>query len=187
MGPLISVIVPVYNVEDYLSKCVASILAQSYKNLQVILVDDGSTDRCPEICDDIAKRESRVQTIHKKNGGLSSARNAGIDAANGDFLAFVDSDDYIAPDMYEYLYRNMAETESDISICGKYVVYENGRLILKQDQSILCLVMDSEEAIRRMCSFRDYDTSSCDKLYKRELFSSIRFPLGKLCEDWYTT
>ena len=185
MQPLISVIIPVYKVEKYLPKCIESVLNQTYRNLEIILVDDGSPDQCPVICDKFSRRDSRVKVIHKKNGGLSSARNAGIDISKGDYLAFVDSDDYIAPNMYEFLYNLIIEKGADISICGRYVVYENGKTVIKGKKNIR-LVMDSEDAIRKMCSFCFFDASSCDKLYKKSMFSSIRFPVGKLCEDWYT-
>ena len=115
MEKLISVIVPVYNVEEYVEKCVLSIINQTYKNLEIILVDDGSTDNSGKICDEIAIKDNRIKVIHKKNGGLSDARNVGIDIAKGDYLGFVDSDDYIDPDMYSILLNNMNLTFSDIS------------------------------------------------------------------------
>ena len=114
----ISVIVPVYKVEPYLRRCVDSILAQTHKNLEVILVDDGSPDGCPAICDEYAAKDSRVKVIHKENGGVSSARNAGLDTATGDYIGFVDSDDWIEPDMYEDLLGALKETEADFSMCG---------------------------------------------------------------------
>ena len=186
MQPVISVIVPVYKVEAYLPKCVESILAQTYQNVEVILIDDGSPDRCPAICDEFAHRDSRIKVVHKENGGLSSARNTGIDIAKGDYFAFVDSDDYIAPNMYEFLYSRMSEKQADISICGRYVVFESGKAVTKSNKNVIRLVMNSEDAIRNMCTFRYFDTSCCDRLYKKTVFSSIRFPTGKLCEDWYT-
>ena len=119
--PLVSVIVPVYKVEKYLDKCVESIVGQTYKNLEIILVDDGSPDNCPAMCDKWADRDSRIKVIHKQNGGVSSARNAGIDAVQGEFIGFVDSDDWLEPDMYDCLVKNALEYNADISRCGYFV------------------------------------------------------------------
>ncbi len=119
----ISIIVPVYKVEPYLRKCVDSILAQTFTDFEVILVDDGSPDNSGKICDEYASKDSRVRVIHKENGGLSSARNAGIDVARGKYLGFVDSDDYIEKDMYELLYDNIVKEQADLSICGIYDIY----------------------------------------------------------------
>lgn len=185
MLPLISVIVPIYNVEKNLPRCLNSILEQTYQNLEIILVDDGSSDHSPQICDSYAQRDSRIKVIHQKNSGPSLARNAGINAANGTFLTFVDSDDYIASNMCEFLYDLILENQADISICGRFFAFENGDLEAK-DMKNVQLVMDSEKAIRNMCTFRYYDTASWCKLYKKSLFNSIRFPAGKICEDWYT-
>ena len=115
-------IVPVYKVEMYLEKCVRSILLQSYNDLEVILVNDGSPDGCPAICDDFAAKDARVRVIHKENGGLISARNAGLDIASGEFIAFVDSDDYILPDMYEKMHAKLIEEKADICVCGYKMV-----------------------------------------------------------------
>ena len=123
--PLISVIVPVYNVQKYVRKSVESILQQTYKNLEIILVDDGSTDESGKICDTLARSDNRVTVIHKKNGGLSDARNAGLDRATGELIGFVDSDDYIEKNMYEVLEERMRINEADISCCGRYVVQES--------------------------------------------------------------
>ena len=116
--PKISVIVPVYKTEGLLDRCVESIVGQTYKNLEIILVDDGSPDNCPAICDEWAEKDSRIRVIHKENGGLCSARNAGMDIAAGDYWGFVDSDDCIEPDMYQLLVENAASTQADISRCG---------------------------------------------------------------------
>ena len=122
--PKISIIVPVYNVEKYLEKCVRSILAQTFTDFELILVDDGSPDSSGAMCDQFAEQDQRVKVIHKENGGLSDARNAGIEIATGEYLGFVDSDDYIADDMYELLYTNIVKEDADLSICGIYDVYE---------------------------------------------------------------
>ena len=124
--PLISVIVPVYKVEAYLDKCISSIVGQTYRNLEIILVDDGSPDNCGAICDAWAEQDSRIKVIHKENGGLSDARNAGMSAATGELLGFVDSDDHISPEMYQLLYERMIADNSDISACGVEMVFENG-------------------------------------------------------------
>ena len=127
MNPLISVIVPVYKAEKYLDKCVQSIVNQTYKNLEIILVDDGSPDNCPEMCDEWAKKDSRIKVIHKENGGVSSARNAGLDNSFGDYIGFVDSDDFIENDFYECLYDNLVENGADISFCTFKTLDEKNR------------------------------------------------------------
>ena len=119
MNDLISIIVPVYNVEQYLDRCVKSLLQQTYKNLEIILVDDGSPDRCGQMCDNYAKLDSRVLVIHKENGGLSDARNAGLSHAHGEYIAFVDSDDYIEADMISELYNACHNQDADIVVCGR--------------------------------------------------------------------
>ncbi|EGP5489252.1 glycosyltransferase, partial [Enterococcus faecium] len=134
----ISIIVPVYKVEPYLRKCVDSILAQTFTDFEVILVDDGSPDNSGKICDEYASKDSRVRVIHKKNGGLSSARNAGIDVARGKYLGFVDSDDYIEKDMYELLYDNIVKEQADLSICGIYDIYAGKKVkILPEEYKVL--------------------------------------------------
>ena len=126
-SPLISIIIPVYNVAPFLSQCIQSVLDQTYTHLEVIIVDDGSTDESPAICDKFAKLDTRIKVIHKKNGGLSDARNAGLDIASGDFIGFVDSDDWIDNDMYETLYNLISQYGADISACTHYLEYEDGR------------------------------------------------------------
>lgn len=185
MEPLISVIVPIYKVERYLKKCIDSIINQTYKNLEIILVDDGSPDSCPKICDEYEKKDSRIKVIHKQNGGLSDARNAGIDVAKGDYIAFVDSDDYIEQDMYEMLYTILKKYNADISISSRYIVNEDGKRFAYTSKDSNILDMDAKEALRRIFSFKDFDMSSCDKLYNIRLFKDIRYPCGKLNEDYY--
>ena len=124
--PLLSIIVPVYNVENYLQKCIDSILAQTLTDFELILVDDGSPDGCPALCDAAAAKDARVRVIHQKNGGLSAARNAGLDVARGAWIGFVDSDDYIAPEMYEKLYRAVQSTGADLALCDYAKVDEAG-------------------------------------------------------------
>ena len=185
--PLISVIVPVYKVEKYLPKCVDSILNQTYENLEILLVDDGSPDSCGEICDRYGEKDKRVRVIHKKNGGLSSARNAGIDAAKGEYLGFVDSDDWIEPETYEEMLQ-MALGEQVKFVCaGRYDVSEE----TGEKTPGLCPqkseVISAEEMIRRLFFFENCDSAAWDKLYHRSLFAGIRYPLGVHSEDTPTT
>lgn len=182
---LISIVVAVYNVEKYISACIDSLLAQNYANVEIILVDDGSTDHSGEICDSYSKRDKRIKVIHKENGGLSSARNVGIEMANGSLIGFVDGDDTVEKEMYEQLYTNMISTNSDISICGRYYVYEDGEKVIRYKEKPEMKVMNSKEAIAEMNSFSSFDMAAWDKLYKTSLFNSIRFPVGKLSEDYF--
>lgn len=184
--PLISVIVPVYNVEKYIARCVESIACQTYPNLEIILVDDGSPDGSGKICDDFAERDDRIKVIHKRNGGLSSARNAGIDASNGQLIAFVDGDDYVAPEMYETLYGILTENNADMSICDCEFVEENGKTIEDKSPEIKSEVLDKAQALERLnpllYPYWKYVTA-WNKLYKKELFDEIRYPDGKIHED----
>lgn len=180
--PLISVIVPVYKVEAYLDKCVQSIVDQTFTNLEIILVDDGSPDNCPALCDAWAKKDSRIRVIHKENGGLSDARNAGMAVATGELIGFVDSDDYISPDMYQVLYERMMEDDSDIAACGVEMVWEDGtppRMLTKQG----CRVLDREEAMRAVIEESWIQQPVWYKLYKTDLVRDIPFPVGKYHED----
>lgn len=178
----ISVIVPVYKVEPYLDKCVSSIVNQTYKNLEIILVDDGSPDNCPAMCDAWAEKDSRIRVIHKTNGGLSDARNAGMAVATGELMAFVDSDDWIAPDMYEYLYQRLAEDNSDIAACGVQMVWENktpSRMLTRDGNCVL----NQEEAMRAIIEESWLKQPVWYKLYKTALVRDILFPKGKCHED----
>ena len=183
-GPLISVIVPIYKVEEYLVKCVNSIINQTYANLEIILVDDGSPDRCGELCDDLCKTDHRIKVIHKKNGGLSSARNAGINIARGEYLGFVDSDDYIEPFMYEKLLYAILNNNCSLSVCSVNYVFEDGRVITKVSNEN-DRVFDFYQAILEMNQYRLFDMGAWSKLYAKELFDDLRFPEGKLSEDFY--
>ena len=128
MEDLITIVVPVYKVEKYIDRCVTSILNQTYKNLQIILVDDGSPDNCGKICDEYAKKDNRIEVIHKENGGLSDARNAGINIAKGKYIAFVDSDDYVSNDYIEYMYKILKKENAKISICELQIVWKNTKI-----------------------------------------------------------
>lgn len=177
--PLISVIVPVYKVEKYIHKCVDSILAQTLTDFELFLVDDGSPDNCGKICDDYAKKDNRIIVIHKENGGLSDARNVAIDRANGEYLTFIDSDDYVANNYLETLYIALLETHSDISIGNMTSFSEKGYdEDFYKPTNFRKVLQDKEEifsTINRPCA--------PIKLYKRFLFDSIRYPVGRLYED----
>ncbi len=186
MNELISVIVPVYNVEKYLKRCVDSILNQTYKNLEIILVDDESPDNCPAICDEYAKKDSRIKVIHKTNGGLSDARNAGIIISGGKYIAFVDSDDYISYEMIQILYDRIKEDKSDMAICNFTYVDEamNGISKLNGDMPIKDRKLSGYEALMSLTKPRcHYYVTAWNKLYNKKLFEDILFPIGKLHED----
>lgn len=181
--PLISVIVPVYRVEQYLPKCVDSILNQTYRNLEVILVNDGSPDTCGVICDAYAEKDPRVKVIHKENGGLSSARNAGIDIAQGEYFGFVDSDDWIEPEMYEILYSGIWKYDAEVAYGGRYDVDgETGERVVglcpEKEECISGIEMLGRVFLRDRC-----DSAAWDKLYHRSLFDEIRYPQGFNSED----
>jgi glycosyltransferase involved in cell wall biosynthesis len=174
--PLISVIVPIYNVEKYLSRCIESIINQTYKNLEIILVDDGSPDSSPAICDAFAEKDSRVNVIHKKNGGVSEARNVAIDVSQGVYILFVDGDDFMAPDMIELLCDTLRSNKADVSSCGYINHYKVVEAPLDQDNKER--VLSGELALEDMLYQRSITTSPWGKLYKKELFNEIRYPLG---------
>ncbi len=179
---LISIIVPIYKVEKYLNKCIESIVNQTYKNLEIILVDDGSPDNCPAMCDEWAKKDSRIKVIHKENGGLSDARNVGMAIATGDYIGFVDSDDWIREDMYSLLYEDMHDNNSDISACGVTCVYDNeteptmltstGKYTFSTEEAMISII--NEDILKQPVWY---------KLYKRKVIQDISFPVGKLHED----
>lgn len=180
MQPLISVIVPIYKVEAYLRQCIDSILVQTYKNLEVILVDDGSPDYCPEICNEYAEKDDRIRVIHKENGGLSDARNAGIVCAHGEYISFIDSDDWILPDMLEYLYKGIETYEADITVCGYFDCYGK-RMSTTYRQDIQ--IFTGHEAVEALLLLK-FPNFAWNKLYKKELWSKeSRFPKGKVYED----
>lgn len=179
---MISVIVPVYNVEQYLDRCVESIINQTYKNLEIILVDDGSPDNCPAMCDAWAKKDNRIKVIHKANGGLSDARNAGMAIATGELIGFVDSDDWISPDMYQHLHDLMATDNSDIAACGVEMVWEDGTPSCSLTKSGCC-VLNQEEAMQAIIEESWLKQPVWYKLYKTKLIQDIPFPVGQYHED----
>ena len=180
--PLISVIVPVYKVEEYLPRCIDSILAQTYKNLEIILVDDGSPDKCPAICDEYAKKDSRIKVIHKKNGGVSSARNAGLEAAKGDYIFFVDSDDIITKEALSCLYEKARDADIELVVGGITQVYPS-RNIAEEGEDIE--LKGSTEALEDLFFGKTF--SGCyAKLFRAKLAKSRRFePKYKIAEDYY--
>ena len=178
MEPLISVIVPVYKVEQYLGTCVDSILNQTYANLEVILVDDGSPDGCPGICDEYAEKDRRVRVIHKKNGGLSDARNAGMAVMNGRYLSFVDSDDLLPPDAIETLYRVAAEENADLVI-GGHTRFADTPAGLPNAE----ITVQRWTPAEAMADMLENGCASWARLYRRELHQSILFPVGEINED----
>lgn len=184
--PLITVIVPVYKVENTLVKCVESVKAQTYSNLEIILVDDGSPDKSGELCEQLATTDSRIKVLHKENGGLSSARNAGLDIMRGEYVGFVDSDDWIEPDMYERLYALLRKHEAQISACGIVKDYGDNRTEYFNPEYPQCneiVVFSKKEALRENLRNTRITYSACDKLYHKSIFSSLRMTVGKLFED----
>lgn len=180
---MISIIVPVYNVSAYLEQCINSILNQKYYNYEVILVDDGSTDKSGIICDRYAEKYNCIRVIHKQNGGLSDARNHGLDIARGSYICFIDSDDYVSENYLSVMYRNLIENEVDISCCGFSKVYDNGKQIynLRQVREKYC-----GEDIQIYLNVDGYfNVAVWNKLYKKSLFKKRRFPVGKNSEDAY--
>lgn len=184
MSELISVIIPIYKVEKYLNQCIQSVVGQTYKNLEIILVDDGSPDNCPSICDKWALKDERIRVIHKKNGGLSDARNAGLKVAQGEYIAFIDSDDWISPDMYEKLLRVMKEERADICACNIKSCYEEREVVWGCEKYT---VGNSEQILKMLYDDTKYPVSAINKLYRCECWKSLEFPVGKICEDAFTT
>ncbi|MFC4800162.1 glycosyltransferase family 2 protein [Neobacillus sp. GCM10023253] len=182
MKPIISIIVPVYNVESFIRECIDSILNQAFEDFELILVNDGSTDQSGNICDEYSIKDSRVTVIHKKNGGQSSARNRGIDAAAGDYIGFVDSDDWIHKEMYKILYTKAMETAADITACNlmQYNKDSSGHLYSANTTDQL---FDRDSAMHELYLNERLTFSPCNKLYKKELFNGIRFKEGYILED----
>ena len=187
LQPLISVIVPCYNVMEYLPKCVESILSQTYKNLEIILVDDGSTDSSGKICDGYAAKDNRIKVIHKKNGGLSDARNVALDVMKGEYVTFIDSDDYVANDYVEFLYKLIKKNDVRMSVTC-HQTFEEGTEPEVCNESVVEDVSDMENVLTGMFYQRMFDTTAWAKMYHRSLFANdIRYPKGWLYEDLPTT
>lgn len=184
-SPLITIIVPIYKVEEYLDRCIESIINQTYENLEVILVDDGSPDNCPKMCDKWAKKDKRIKVIHKENGGLSDARNRGIENANGKYISFIDSDDWIENNMISTLYKFLVETSSDISTCKlisrkEFIKSEN-----KVEEKSNYKEFSRNEYLLKYFKIGSQETVyyACNKLFKSKLLSNNQFPVGLTSED----
>ena len=183
--PLISIIIPIYNIMDCLEKCVDSCINQTYKNIEILMVDDGSTDGTAALCDKIKERDERIRVFHKENGGSSSARNLGIEHAKGDYLGFVDSDDFISPTMYEELMKAIQEFDVPIAQISRDEIDDKGNRLpdvcIPPQKAFLC---SSDEFMKELLMHRG-DCSFCTKLIRKDLFANKRFPVGKLNEDFY--
>lgn len=178
--PLISVIIPIYKVEDYLKRCVDSIIEQTYQNLEIILVNDGSPDNCPAICDEYGLKDNRILAIHQKNAGLAEARNSGLDIAKGEFISFVDSDDAVHPQFIESLYKGIVQTNSDLAICGFQVFSKEDEINtafsnVEVSSSIGAEILNSAYQLENIVAW--------NKLYKRQIWQHLRYPKGKYHED----
>lgn len=188
MKNIITIIVPIYNVSKYLRKCIDSILAQSYTALEIILVDDGSPDDCGSICDEYAKKDTRIRVVHKENGGLSSARNAGLEIATGSYIGFVDSDDWIEPSMYEEMINLLEKENCDMVECGVNSADDKGlkRVINNKVE----LLTGREALLRHMDKYQSYPLpipAVWSKLYKADFWKTNRFPNGEIHEDYLLT
>lgn len=179
---LISVIVPVYQVENYLNQCIESIIEQTYTNLEIILIDDGSKDNCPQICDDWSIKDKRIKVIHKKNGGLSDARNVGLDIAKGKYIAFIDSDDWVDSRYIELLYNSLIKSKADISACSIQKVYDADSVAPYNLNPKLQLVTP-KEAIKDILYDRRFKTVAWNKLYSKKILEGERFIVGRIHED----
>ncbi|HEM6156845.1 TPA: glycosyltransferase family 2 protein [Streptococcus suis] len=191
--PLISIIVPVYNVENYLDECIRTVLGQTYSNWELLLINDGSTDSSGSMCDDYARRDDRIRVIHKNNGGLSDARNAGIDNCTGEYITFLDSDDGIRGDFLEECVTTANQHDVDIVIGHFFIWDENNQTFLyfvDQAQKDTTEVISAQEALNRQVVWKNLNTApfvvAWGKLFRASLFNTVRFPKGKVFEDEYT-
>lgn len=184
---LISVIVPIYKVEDYLDKCVDSILNQTYSDLEIFLVDDGSPDSCGEKCDEYAKKDARVRVIHKTNGGLSDARNVALDKITGKYVTFIDSDDYVGNNYIKSMYEALVENDADLAVCSFAYIKENGEFINRPQDSRKVIRLSQKKALYEMLRTKYYSNSAWGKLYRSDHFKDIRYPKGEIYEDIPTT
>lgn len=187
MEEKISVIIPIYQVEKFLNKCIESVISQTYKCLEILLIDDGSKDNCPKICDQYAKEDKRIKIIHKENGGLSDARNMGIKNAKGDYIFFLDSDDWVDQRIISHLYMLIKKYDADIAECQYEKVYKEDAIINNEDKEEI-KVYTPKESLENLITERSGNrVVSWNKLYKKKLFNQIEFPMGKIHEDEYTT
>lgn len=185
MAALISIIIPIYKVEPYIRRCIDSVIRQTYSNLEIILVDDGSPDNCPAICDEYAQKDNRIKVIHKTNGGLSDTRNAGLDVCKGDYITFIDSDDWVAETFIETLYNSILDSAADIAICE---FSKANKYHIDQQNTTSYQTYTSKEILLELfkCKHISLATAWC-KLYKIELFKNERYPVGKFHEDEFVT
>lgn len=182
METLISVIIPVYNVEKYLKRCLDSVISQTYENLEIILIDDGSTDTSGKICDEYAIKDKRIRVIHKENGGLSSARNAGLDVAVGNYVTMIDSDDFVLKNHIETMYNQIVKYNADVAAVGFNIFFDGDNETLQYNNPDVIL-HDRESVIKELLHIGSIKQSAWGKLYRLELFNDIRYPVGKLYED----
>lgn len=185
MNELISVIIPMYKVENYLICCLESVINQTYKNLEIILVDDGSPDLCGKIADDYAKKDKRIKVIHKENGGLSDARNVAIDIASGKYILFIDSDDFIPNYAINEMYKSLIDNRADICEGDMSITYNHSDNLTLSEYE--CTVYNKIDALENLMYLNNFKNSAWCKLYKREVIGDIRFPKGKNYEDLATT
>ena len=185
MGDLVSIVVPVYNVKPFLKRCIDSLIKQTYNNIEIIIVDDGSTDGSGELCDEIKKKSQKIKVIHQENGGLSAARNTGMRYIKGKYIFFLDSDDYIKETAIEKMVNALIENDLDVICCNRILFWDNNKEKIQYKQISNVLVMDSKEAIVQMNKYNYFDMSAHSKLFKKELFDNIVFPVGKLSEDMF--
>lgn len=186
MKPLISIIVPIYDVEEYLNECIISILNQTYKNLEIILVDDGSPDNCGNMCDEYAKKDHRIIVIHKSNGGLSDARNTGLDICKGEYISFIDSDDYISEYFIEMMYMGCCLNDSDVVTCAgseKFFDESDKRPVLAESLQDCVITEIAPDKALEMMLYQNIPNGAQFRLYKNSVFRNIRFPVGYLYED----
>lgn len=184
MNDLVSVIIPIYNVEKYIDECIESVIQQTYKNIEIILIDDGSKDKCGKICDAYMRQDKRIKVIHKENGGLSDARNKGLDVATGKYITFIDSDDYISKYYIERLLTVLKKENADIVQTDKTMQKTDFKIIGNKFE---CKIFSRDEALRSLWNFGDIEVYAWGKLYKKELWNMIRFPIGRINEDACTT
>lgn len=184
----ITVVVPVYNVEDYLDKCLESIISQTYTNLEILLVDDGSTDKSGIICEKYAQKDQRIKVVHRENGGLSAARNSGINIATGDYITFVDSDDVVSRDMIQYLFSILERAKADMSVCQSRKIGEDGGFIDNvMTAKDITIFGGHEKCLEAYFQLKEFNTVAWGKLYKMSLFETVRYPEGRFHEDIFTT
>lgn len=180
---MVSIIIPVYNVQDYLARCVDSVLTQTYTDLEIILVDDGSIDISGDICDEYALHDARVRVIHKENGGLSDARNAGLDVARGNYVAFIDADDYVHPSFVELLLKTINETGAQIAVSTWQELKDGDKPRKVKTKRPRCTILTQEEAISNVFYQKKLNHSACSRIFETQLFNNLRFPEGMLYED----